>query len=122
MAGPIDFYFDFSSPYGYFACLRIDGIARKHEREVAWHPFLLGVVFRVTGQSPLPSQPMRGDYSLHDFGRSARLYGVPFIMPEKFPIPGQVPSRAFYCVNGGAKRDHLGGVRRDRLAAAGLSP
>ena len=25
-------------------------------------------------------------------------------------------------VNGGAKRDHFGGVRRDRLAAAGLSP
>ena len=25
-------------------------------------------------------------------------------------------------VNGGAKRDHRGGVRRDRLAAAGLSP
>ena len=25
-------------------------------------------------------------------------------------------------VHGGAKRDHLGGVRRDRLAAAGLSP
>ncbi len=28
----------------------------------------------------------------------------------------------FPSVNGGAKRDHLGGVRRDRLAAAGLSP
>ena len=27
-----------------------------------------------------------------------------------------------WIVNGGAKRDHLGGVRRDRLAAAGLSP
>ena len=25
-------------------------------------------------------------------------------------------------VNGGARRDHRGGVRRDRLAAAGLSP
>ena len=25
-------------------------------------------------------------------------------------------------VNGGAKKNHLGGVRRDRLAAAGLSP
>ena len=25
-------------------------------------------------------------------------------------------------VNGGAKRDHCGGVKRDRLAAAGLSP
>ncbi len=96
MADPIDFYFDFSSPYGYFASQRIDGIARKHARAVAWHPFLLGVVFRVTGQSPLPEQPMRGDYALHDFDRSARLYGVPFAMPEKFPIPGQVPSRAFY--------------------------
>ena len=29
---------------------------------------------------------------------------------------------SFLAVNGGAKRDHLGGVRRDRLAAAGLSP
>ena len=29
---------------------------------------------------------------------------------------------AYPGVNGGAKRDHLGGVRRDRLAAAGLSP
>ncbi len=29
---------------------------------------------------------------------------------------------ASHDVNGGAKRDHLGGVRRDRLAAAGLSP
>ena len=30
--------------------------------------------------------------------------------------------RELVAVNGGAKRDHLGGVRRDRLAAAGLSP
>ena len=66
MADSIDFYFDFSSPYGYFASQRIDGIARKHGRDVAWHPFLLGVVFRVTGQSPLPEQPMRGDYALPD--------------------------------------------------------
>ena len=29
---------------------------------------------------------------------------------------------ALVAVNGGAKRDHFGGVRRDRLAAAGLSP
>ena len=25
MAGDLDFYFDFSSPYGYFAAMRIDG-------------------------------------------------------------------------------------------------
>ena len=33
-----------------------------------------------------------------------------------------VTPKTIMTVNGGAKRDHLGGVRRDRLAAAGLSP
>ena len=32
------------------------------------------------------------------------------------------PDRMVNAVNGGAKRDHRGGVRRDHLAAAGLSP
>ena len=27
---PIDFYFDFSSPYGYFAAAKIDEIAARH--------------------------------------------------------------------------------------------
>ena len=36
-------------------------------------------------------------------------------------VPG-MPNLHSHAVNGGAKRDHLGGVRRDRLAAAGLSP
>ena len=30
MSDSIDFYFDFSSPYGYLAAERIDGIASKH--------------------------------------------------------------------------------------------
>ena len=37
------------------------------------------------------------------------------------PQPGRRRT-GLEAVNGGAKRDHLGGVRRDRLAAAGLSP
>ncbi len=32
---PIDFYFDFSSPYGYLAAHRIDAVAAEHGREVA---------------------------------------------------------------------------------------
>ncbi len=34
MAAPIDFYFDFSSPYGYFAATRISALAAKYGR--AW--------------------------------------------------------------------------------------
>ena len=37
-------------------------------------------------------------------------------------LPKDLPAKSTVHVNGGAKRDHLGGVRRDRLAAAGLSP
>lgn len=93
---PIDFYFDFSSPYGYLASERIDGLAEKHGRAVTWRPILLGVIFRVTGQAPLTEQPLRGDYARRDFARSARLYGVRFVMPDPFPISTLAAARAYY--------------------------
>lgn len=95
---PIDFYFDFSSPYGYFASTRIDGIAAKYGREVVWRPILLGAVFKITGQQPLPTIPLKGSYAKHDLARLARLFGVPFKLPTRFPVAGQAPSRAFYWV------------------------
>lgn len=96
MSAPLDFYFDFSSPYGYLASIRIDDIARRHGREVTWRPFLLGVAFKTTGQAPLVEQPLRGDYHRHDFARSARRFGVPFRLPEVFPFPSLAAARAFY--------------------------
>lgn len=93
---PVDFYFDFSSPYGYIASTRIDEIAERHGRTVAWRPILLGVVFKTTGMGPLPSVPLKGAYSLRDFERSARLYGVSFKMPTPFPFNAVNPSRLFY--------------------------
>jgi 2-hydroxychromene-2-carboxylate isomerase len=98
MTGPIDFYFDFSSPYGYFASAAIDELAARHGRQVVWRPILLGAVFNITGQQPLPTIPLKGSYAKHDLARSARLYGVPFKFPTKFPIAGQAPSRAYYWV------------------------
>jgi len=98
MANPLDFYFDFSSPYGYFAGSRIDALAAKYGRGVIWRPILLGVVFKITGQQPLPTIPLKGNYAQHDLVRSARLFGVPYKMPSKFPVSGTAPSRAFYWV------------------------
>src|SRR6185436_16708752 len=96
MANPIDFYFDFSSPYGYFAATKIDDLAAKHGRTVTWRPMLLGAVFKINGQQPLPTIPLKGSYAKHDLARSARLFGLPFKMPTKFPVSGTAPSRAFY--------------------------
>lgn len=98
MPSPIDFYFDFSSPYGYLASTQIEAIAARNDREVVWRPFLLGAAFKTTGQRPLTEQPLRGPYSLHDFHRSARLLGVPFKMPKPFPFPSLAACRAFYWV------------------------
>jgi 2-hydroxychromene-2-carboxylate isomerase len=90
---PIDFYFDFSSPYGYLASQKIEALAQRHGRSVDWHPMLLGVVFKQTGAAPLTEVPVKGPYSKHDFARSARFHGVEFRMPPVFPIPAQAPSR-----------------------------
>jgi 2-hydroxychromene-2-carboxylate isomerase len=96
MSNPIDFYFDFSSPYGYFAASRIEDIAARHQRSVTWRPILLGAVFKVTGQQPLTTIPLKSDYSLRDLERTARLFNLPFKIPSRFPISTTAPARAFY--------------------------
>jgi 2-hydroxychromene-2-carboxylate isomerase len=96
MPAPIDFYFDFSSPYGYFASHKIDALAAKHGREVKWRPYLLGVAFKTTGGAPLPSIPVKGPYHLRDMLRTAKYLGLSYRHPSVFPIASVAPSRAFY--------------------------
>ena len=94
MAASIDFYFDFSSPYGYLAAQKIDALAAKYGRSVDWRPVLLGVIFKETGMAPLTVVPLKGEYSKRDFARSARFHGITgFRMPSKFPIASQAPAR-----------------------------
>ncbi|HEX7558168.1 MAG TPA: DsbA family protein, partial [Usitatibacter sp.] len=75
-ATPIDFYFDFSSPYGYIASQIVDEMEKRSGRPVKWRPTLLGVTFKIMGQVPLVEVPMKGDYARNDFARSARLHKV----------------------------------------------
>jgi 2-hydroxychromene-2-carboxylate isomerase len=96
MSAPIDFYFDFSSPYGYLAANKIEALAARHGRTVKWRAMLLGVAFKATGSGPLPSIPLKGDYAKRDFLRSARFHGVPFRLPEPFPVSTVAACRAFY--------------------------
>ena len=100
MPDPIEFYFDFSSPYGYLAAECIDAIAAKHARDVAWHPYLMGVAMKVTGSSPLVNRPMMGAYSRRDMERSARRLDLPFAFPEPFPIATIAACRAVYWMEG----------------------
>ncbi len=99
MTNKIDYYFDFSSPYGYLGSKRIETIAGKHKLAINWHPILLGAVFKVSGQAPLTTFPLKGEYALMDFERSAREHGIPYQAPKTFPIAAVAASRAYYWIN-----------------------
>ena len=98
-AAPVDFYFEFSSPYGYIASRLVEDVEQRIGRPMTWRPFLLGPVFKLTGSAPLVDIPLKGDYSKRDFARSARMHGVPFSYPQKFPIGTAAAMRAFYWVH-----------------------
>ena len=100
MARPLEFYFDFSSTYGYLGSHLIDALGARHEREVIWKPILLGAAFKATGLPPLPKIPLKGDYAYRDVLRCARYYGIPYRHPSVFPIATQAPARAVWWMHG----------------------
>jgi 2-hydroxychromene-2-carboxylate isomerase len=107
---PVDFYFEFSSPYGYIASRLAEDLEQRIGRPLRWRPILLGPIFKLTGQAPLTQLPMKGPYAQNDFSRTARLHKLPYRHPDKFPIGTVAACRAFYWVHD-----------RDPAAARGLA-
>lgn len=110
---PIDFYFDFSSPYAYFASTRIEALAARHGRAVRWHPILLGVVFKSVGTQALTTYPVKGEYAFHDFERTARFQRIPYNRPPRFPLATQAAARAMLWT-----MEHVGAPEATRLMHA----
>ncbi len=112
---PIDFYFDFSSPYSYIANEWVDALAARHGRTVRRHAVLLGVTFQAAELKSPVSYPIKGSYSRRDFERSARFEGVPYALPAEFPIPTQNAARVFWWL-----KDTRGEEAAAAWATAGL--
>ena len=93
---PIEFYFEFASPYGYFASTKIDAIAAKYGRTVDWKPIMLGAALQATGSQPNVLIPIQREYFKNDIIRCARILGLAFTMPDKMPMNSLAASRAFY--------------------------
>ena len=96
MAAPIDFYFDFASPYGYLASTRIDALAARYGRAVTWRPIMLGPAMKATGGRPPSTVPLRKTYLDRDLPRFARFLGVPFVFPPDWPVAALAAARAHY--------------------------
>ncbi len=102
----IDFYFDFISPYGYFAAMQIEAVAHRHHVTVRWHVFRLGVaVVKVMGLRPMMETPLKSTYVLHDIERLSTIYALPIVPLTNAPDPVLLGS-AFYAVEA-AKADNL---------------
>lgn len=95
MPKPIEFHFDFSSPYSYIASEHIEALAAKYGRAVDFKPVLLGAVFKATGGAPLTElHQSKAGYAVRDFARSARHAGVRYRQPSRFPIGSVAAKRA----------------------------
>ena len=80
MPKPIEFHFDFSSPYSYLASEQIEPIAARHGRTVEYKPVLLGAVFKLAKSAPLTEQySPKAKYAVRDFARSAHRQSVPSV-------------------------------------------
>lgn len=113
-ANPIEFYFDFASPFAWLIADGLTDLAARHKREVAWRPVLLFAVFKNVGLPPPLETPAKRKYLLHDMLRSAQVYGVPYKHPTAFPAVSPLPARMFYAID---RQD--GGLAR-RFARATL--
>jgi len=90
----IEFFWDVGSPYTYLAATQIDRVGRACGVPVHWRPFLLGGIFRETGNKPPIEVPAKGKYMLDDLNTWAAFYNVPFVFPAIFPVNSLVPMRA----------------------------
>ncbi len=110
----IDFFFDFVSPFGYFASLRINALAAARGRIVDWRSMLLGVsVLKVMGLQPMLEIPLRGDYLKRDAARYMRRHGIRLKRPiERPPSNPLFMGRAFHWL-----RVHAPGQAQNAAAA-----
>ena len=115
MKDPLRFWFDFSSPYSYIANEWVDAVAARHGRTVLRHAILLGATFQAAELKPPVAYPLKGNYSLRDFARSARFAGLPYAPPPVFPLPTQNAARVFWWL-----ADTQGADAAAAWAAAGL--
>lgn len=86
MGKTVEFLFDVGSPASYIAYKRLPDVAARTGASVDYRPFLLGGVFKATGNHSPAEIPAKGRWSSVDLANFARRHGVPFARNPFFPI------------------------------------
>ncbi|HTL37993.1 MAG TPA: 2-hydroxychromene-2-carboxylate isomerase [Kofleriaceae bacterium] len=94
----IEFFFDIGSSYSYLAATQIDGVSQRTGVPVRWRPFLLGAVFKATGNDLPIKLPAKARWMVSDMALWAKHYGIPARIPSRFPIVTLRAQRALCAV------------------------
>ncbi|MNP13128.1 2-hydroxychromene-2-carboxylate isomerase [compost metagenome] len=94
MSKTVEFYFDLGSPATYLAYTQLPKICAQTDSQLIYVPFLLGGVFKATGNASPATIPAKGRYMFIDLDRYAKRYGVPLTINPHFPINTLVLMRA----------------------------
>ncbi len=89
----LEFFFDLASPYSYLAATQLPALVARTGCEVAWKPFVLGAVFKATGNDMPAKVDAKARFMLADLPRWAKQYGVPFQMSRYWPLSAIKPER-----------------------------
>lgn len=82
----LQFYFDFISPYAYFASKRIEAFCEEHDLELEWKPIPLGIILRHWGNKGPAEIPPKREHTFRDCLRYAAANELPFTMPRQHPF------------------------------------
>jgi 2-hydroxychromene-2-carboxylate isomerase len=87
----VEFFYDYSSPWTYLACTRIEELCRRHAAELVWRPILVGGIFNTVNPSVYQSRqqpvPAKARYLAKDLADWSRFYGVAIRFPPTvFPV------------------------------------
>jgi len=85
----LDYYFDYSSPFGYLGATQVAAAAERHGAELHYKPFFLGGLFKAIGTPLVPfaeMPPPKQKLAMKDMYRWAEHYDVPFQFPSRFPM------------------------------------
>ncbi|MEX2519001.1 MAG: 2-hydroxychromene-2-carboxylate isomerase [Paracoccaceae bacterium] len=94
----IEFFFDFGSPAAYLAWTQLSRL--EAAGEVALRPFLLGGVFKATGNASPVVIPAKSKWMNEDLGRWAARYSAPLKFPRGFPLNTIAPMRGAAALEG----------------------
>ncbi len=99
MAKKIEFLFDFASPNCYVAFAKLEEMKNNTGRklEVVYSPILLGGLFKLTSDAPVPVGSHEFNYMERNLRRLSNLIGVEFhFSHEGFPVNSLKALRGFY--------------------------